>query len=684
MADGIEIARAYVTIVPSMQGSQQTIAQELGASAGSAAKSVGEQSGKDFGNALATGLKTTAAVITGAMAAVTGAAVASAKAFIDTANSVATYGDTIDKESQKMNMSAEGYQEWSFILERNGASIESMTAAMKRLTTSAAEGDEAFAQLGITQEELASMTPEETWNRTILALQGVEDETTRTALATQLLGRGAMELGPTLNMTAEETEALRQQVHDLGGVMSDEAVKDAAAYADELTNMQTAMDGLKNNMMAKFLPGMTSVMEGLSLMFSGNGGIEQIQEGLTNIIGNIASLTPELLTLAQVLITSLLDAFTPQLPMLVSSIFGFISQALVTFTSMIPQLLPVITTGIQGVMSAVFSCLPLIIQSLISLISELVVWLSSGDNVETLVNGIVELVSILATSLADVLPILLPAVIDIISGVAVSLMSPENVQMILESVLYIVGAVVVALVNALPSIGGAIVNYFTNIKNLITTFGGTVKEKVSDLITAIKAKVLTWVNNLKQSFITAFTNIKTKISEITTNIKDMVTKIIEKIKELPDKVVTIGKNLVKGLWNGISDKVDWVIDRIKSMGSRITNAIKDVFGIASPSKVFAEIGGYLAQGLGMGFESEVDGVRADMVDNMNGLTTSMTANVTANGTSGAATVGNTTTYNGGNISINVYGAEGQDINALAKVIAIKLEEMTTRRGVVYG
>lgn len=683
MADGFEVARCYVTIVPSMQGSQRTIAEELGASAGSAAKSVGEQSGKDFGNALATGLKTTAAVITGAMAAVTGAAVASAKAFIDTANSVATYGDTIDKESQKMNMSAAGYQEWSFILERNGASIESMTSAMKKLTTSAAEGDAAFAQLGITQAELATMSPEETWNRTILALQGVEDETTRTALATQLLGRGAMELGPTLNMSAEETEALRQQVHDLGGVMSDEAVASAAEYADQLTNMQTAMDGLKNNMMSQFLPGLSSVMEGLSLMFSGNGGIEQIQEGLNSIIGNIASVTPELMTLAQILLTSLVESFAPQLPTLVSSIFGFISSALTTFTSMIPQLLPVITTGIQGIMSAVFTCLPMIIQSLVSLVSELVVWLASGDNVETLVNGIVELVSILATSLADVLPILLPAVIDIISGVAVSLMSPENVQMILESVLYIVGAVVVALVNALPSIGGAIVNYFSNIKSLIATFGGTVKQKVSDLITAIKAKVLTWVNNLKQSFITAFTNIKTKISEITTNIKEMVTKIVEKIKELPEKVVSIGKNLVKGLWNGISDKVQWVIDKIKSMGSRITNAIKDVFGIASPSKVFAEIGGFLAQGLGVGFEDEVDGVQADMVDDMNGLTATMNTSITAQSPSGAF-AGNTTTYNGGNISINVYGAEGQDVNALANVIAIKLEEMTARKGVVYG
>ena len=88
MANGehIEVAKAYVTIVPSLEGSQQTIATELGAVASPASKEVGEQSGKDFGDALATGIKAAAGVIAAAMTAVVGAAVATGKAFIDTAN----------------------------------------------------------------------------------------------------------------------------------------------------------------------------------------------------------------------------------------------------------------------------------------------------------------------------------------------------------------------------------------------------------------------------------------------------------------------------------------------------------------------------------------------------------------------------------------------------------------------
>lgn len=277
MADGQVIARAYVEIIPSMQGSQKTITQELTGVTEPASKEAGEKSGKSFGDSLAKGLKTTGAVIAGAMAAATGVAVATSKAFIDSAKSVAEYGDNVDKMSQKMGISATAYQEWDFIMQHCGASIESLKPSMKTLANAAVSGSDAFEKLGISQEQIASMSQEELFGATISALQNVEDETTRTALASKLLGRGATELGALFNMSASETEDLRKQVHDLGGVMSDEAVKDAATFSDELQNMDTALSGMKRNVMSQFLPGMSQVMKGLSQLFAGKGGLNDIQ-----------------------------------------------------------------------------------------------------------------------------------------------------------------------------------------------------------------------------------------------------------------------------------------------------------------------------------------------------------------------------------------------------------------------
>lgn len=708
MADSehIEVAKAYVTIVPSMEGSQKIIAEELGASGKDAAKSAGEETGKELGNSIATGLKTTAAVIAGAMAAVAGAAVAAGKAFIDSANDVAAWGDQVDKESQKMNMSAQGYQEWSFILEHAGASIEGMKNSMKKLTVAAEEGNDAFAALGISQEQLASMTPEETWNATIEALQQVQDAGERTALANELLGKGAVELAPLFNMTAEETAELKAQVYELGGVMSDDAVKAAAEYQDQLQNMQTSLKGLKNNIMSQFLPGLSSVMSGLGKLFSGNGGLEEIRAGLADITSNLADLAPQFVELASAIVMSLLDAFGPVLPELLTGIFSFLNEALNGLVALIPSLLPVITQAITSLMQTVFQCLPLITSSLITLITDLVTWLASGDNVKTFSNGIVQLVTALVKQIGMVLPILLPAIVSIISDVATTITTPENIALILEAVLLVVGAVVQALANSIPEFVNYIVGLITNIKNNILQFlnwispsiaqfistalstiqswGSSIKNYITNLISGIITGVTSFLAKLQAGFTSAFASVQAWVSNIVGNIQGFVSNCISALSNLPSTVVSIGENLVKGLWNGISDKVDWVCEKIKGMGKQIEKAIKKVFGIASPSKVFAEIGDYLAQGLGVGFEDGMQDVNADMVGQMEDLTGSMSAEVNAYGVGSSASVGDSTTYNGGAISINVYGAEGQDVNSLADVIAEKLEDMTRRKEAVYG
>ena len=708
MADGmIEVAKATVTLVPNMAGSQGEITSQLTGVAKEASAKAGEEGGSEFGSKFAAALKAGAVAIGAALTAATAAAVATGKAFLNAADDVAELGNTIDKESQKMNMSASAYQEWDFILEHAGASIEGMKTSMRRLTTAAEEGNEAFTALGISQDDLANMSPEEVWNATIAALQNVEDESQRTVLASQLLGRGATELAPLFNMTAEETEELRAQVYELGGVMSDDAVKAAAEYEDQLQNMRTSLKGLKIAMMSQFMPGLSTVMEGLASLFAGKGGLEQVQEGLADIVSNITELAPEFFGIAETIINSLISGFAPLLPSLASAIFSFIDQGIVTFTGMIPQLTPVITSGLTQIGKSITRSLPVLLTSLIQMTKDLVTWLASGNNVKTLVDGILQLISIISGSLADALPILLPAIVNIISQVAQSLTDPSNVNMIVNSALMIVGAVVVALAQALPDIGGLLVELSNNIMtiqaqlwdwtinvvregvsiiiNVVRNWGASLGGYISGLISNVRSSISNWISNLAASFSTGFNNIRNGASNIINNIRGMVSNILSNLRQLPSQVITIGRDLVRGLWDGISDKVDWVVDRIRGMGTRITNAIKRVFGIASPSKVWADqIGQYLPLGLYEGFEDSMSDVESDIVSDMDGLTAEMTATVQANGTRGAAMYDSGETINSGNNVINVYAAEGQDVNNLADEIAFRLEEMTKRKGAVYA
>lgn len=647
MANGehIEVAKAFVTIVPSLEGSQRTITEELTGVTSEASEKAGAEGGSKFGNKFASAIKGTTAVIGAAMAAATGAAIATGKAFVSAANDVSQYGNNVDKMSQKMGISAQAYQEWDFIMQHAGANIEGMKTSMLKLTKAAESGDEAFAALGISQEQLASMNQEEIFSATIKGLQDIQDEGQRTVLANKLLGKGAVELAPLLNMSSSEIDNMREQVHELGGVMSDDAVKAAATYQDELQNMNTALDGVKKNMVSKFLPGMSQVMNGLSKVFSGNGGIEEIRKGLENVVGNISALAPQFLSLASVIINSIIAGFGPMLPQLVSSIFSFLTQGLLTITSMVPQLAPVIVEGIKGVATALFSALPVLVQALIEMSQELVLWLSSGNNVKIFIDGILQLVSILAEGLADSLPILLPAIVNIIGQIADSLTDPKNVNMILKSILYIVGAIVVALVKALPEIGGVVVQLSLNITNQLKSWGEGIIGFFTGLWTRVKEGAAQGLENLKEKFRSIFETVK-----------NTVKSGIDKIKSF--------------------FKFEWSLPKIKLPHFKISGSFSlnppkvPSFGISWYAKAMNEpllLNGATIFGMNNGKLLGGGEAGSEMIVGTNKLMEMMRAAV----------------GDGQPININVYGAEGQDVNELAEKIAYKLEDLKDRKERVW-
>ena len=256
-----------------------------------------EEKAEGFGKKLKTGLGTAAKAGGIAIGAIATGTAALGTAMVKGAGEVASYGDNIDKMSQKMGISAQAYQEWDAIMQHSGTTIDGMQRGMITLSKAAETGSDAFAKLGLSQEDVASMNQEELFAATIKGLQGMEEGSERAVLAQQLLGGAAKELGPLLNTSAEETEAMRQRVHELGGVMSDDAVKAAAAYQDSLQDMTTSFDGLKRGLFANFMPGITEVMQGITDIFSGDpdSGVGKVSTGISNLIKRISEGMPKLL-----------------------------------------------------------------------------------------------------------------------------------------------------------------------------------------------------------------------------------------------------------------------------------------------------------------------------------------------------------------------------------------------------
>jgi len=526
-----------------------------------------EKKGSSFASKLGTGMATAGKVAGAALAATTAATIAGGKAFVDGVSSMAAYGDNIDKMSQKMNMSAEAFQEWDFVMQHNGTTIESMQASIKTLSNAAENGSEAFEQLGLSQEEISNMSGEELFSATITALQDVESETQRTALAGKLLGRGATELGALLNMTAEDTEAMKQQAHELGGVLSDDAVKSAAQFQDSLQNMQTSMNGVKNNLLSSFLPSMSTVMDGLSQVFSGDAekGLKDVEKGVGDLATNISKQAPKFIQIGGTIINALVSSITQNLPVLLQS--GL--------------------SAVKTIGEGIISNLPAILDAGILLIKEIAMGLV--ENAPVLIDTALTLVVTLATGIGEAAPDLIPAIVDVILLIVEKLTEPNTITQLVNATFVLMGGIATGIIRAIPSIVKTIPqlvknlvlsiqqnfpqivsslfallsDLFVEVTSAISEAMGTDLQTVGDGLRAIGETITNAFNNIKSWFSDLGTNLATSVSNMWANIKQFFTDGLNGARTIVETILTSIKDKFSSILEGAKEIVRGAIETIK-------------------------------------------------------------------------------------------------------------------------
>lgn len=506
-----------------------------------------ESKGQSFGQTLGAVVATGAKVATAAIAATTTAVIAGSTAFVNGVASSAEYADSIDKMSAKMGFGIESFQEWQYVAQLSGTSMESLKAGMKTLATAVETGSDAFDKLGLSQEQLAGMSQEEVFDATVRALMNVEDQTERTYLASQLLGKGATELGPMLNMTEEDLDSLKQEAHDLNGVLSEDQVKAGAAFQDSLTGMQTALRGLKNNMMSEFFPSFTKVMDGLALIFSGDdGGLALIDEGVDDFIERLNEVAPKALEVGAKILGSLISSISTNLPKLISSGSGITSEL------------------IQGIISA----LPSLMQAAILLIQEVGSALLS--NAPMLLSTALELVIMLAQFLTDSAPSLLPAIVAIVSEIASALTAPDTLSVLISVALQLILALAQGILLATPDLVAIIPEVYANVITTVIAIFPDLLSAVVDLLGILGAEVFAIIGGLLGM---NYDQISNALSNVGSLISSGFATIVSFFSNLKTNVTSI----VSNLWTTITSKFTSGLNTAKSTVSSVLNAIKSTF-----------------------------------------------------------------------------------------------------------
>lgn len=699
-----------------------------------------EESTSSFGDKLKGGLSKASSIAVGAVGAITAAGTALTGTMVKGASDLAVYGDEIDKASQKMGISAQAYQEWDAILQHSGASIGSLQASMRTLAKATEEGSDAFEQLGISQEELESLNTEDLFARVISGLQEMGEGSERTVLATQLLGRGAVELGALLNTSAEDTEAMRLRVHELGGVLSDEAVKSSAAFQDNLQDMKTAFSGIKNGIMSDMLPGITSLMAGFTSLIAGEKGAEDsLKKGFDSVFQNIKNGIKKFSSIGKSFLPVLVQSIVDALPEMAESAVDIITTIGEIIVENAPALIEAALNILQTISDGIIENIPLFAAMITQVISEIALMLSNPDTLTSLLTAVLTILQTIATSIVENIPTLvetammvinniltfittnLPMFIDVAIQIIMALMNGliealpallgylptiinslvttllsmlpllvdagvkllvalvQNLPLIIRTIVAkmpeIITSVIRALTDMIPELVAAGVTLLTSLIDNLPVIITTIVEALPQIITSVVNGLLGMIPQIVEAGVTLLTSLITNlpeiIVEIVSSLPEIISAIVDGIIGAVPQLITAGGDLIRGLWQGISNVGEWLREKISGFFGGVVSSIKKFFGIASPSKVFAGIGEMLDRGLAKGVE-EYAGLAVDAAEDMaEGVYDATNKNYDFTATGNVDSQGNPVGRWNAPI-INVYGAEGQDVDELAEIVSEKI------------
>ena len=251
---------------------------------------------------------------------------------------------------------------------------------------------------------------------------------------------------------------------------------------------------------------------------------------------------------------------------------------------------------------------------------------------------------------------------------------------------------VVTFFSQLP---GQIWNWLVNAYNNVVSWGSNMFSKAIEVGSNFISNIITWVQQLPGRFSTWLNDTISKVGSFASNLgsralqagQNMVNNIVNAVKNLPSKMKEIGKNIVEGVWNGITGMGSWISSKVSGFFSGIVDGAKKALGIHSPSRVFKDqVGKYIAEGVGVGIEENSSGVM-DQVRKMNDGILDESKNIDL--VSLNRTIDNTITYKTPNITTNESSMSNRNTteNAIFQIIAdgqVLAEVVTPYQDVMNG
>ena len=693
MAEGTELAKAYVQILPSMEGFQGKLEAAMGGSADAAGKSSGASFGGAFASAAGVAVKAGAAAVTAGVAGVSALTKSAVDAYADF-EQLSGGVETLFKESAEtvQKYAADAYQTAGLTANEYMETVTSFSASLLQ----SLDGDTAKSA-DIANQAIVDMS--DNANKMGTSMEAIQNayqgfaKQNYTMLDNLKLGYGgtktemerlladASELsGQTFNLDsyADVIEAIHV-IQDNMGISGTTAKEAGETIQGSLAMTKSAWENLVAGMAnpdADIGGLVTKFVDSAKL--AGENLIPVIKTALEGAGTLISELAPEIFEM-------LPDILNDALPGLTDAVNKTITGVVPALANGFAENLPYI---ISSTLDALETALPQLGKAGKSIVSALGTAIS--ENLPEMLESAMELVTALATDIGESLPKVLPQIASLIVDIAKTLTAPENLTPMIEAALGIIKGLADGILEALPTLVRAVSQIISNIMTILTeempkllTMG---QEVLTSLITGILDNLpllvqvafdlvdslVTFVlENIPQLLELASQIILALVQGITENlpkiaegagelIPKIIATVVDKLPEIIDtgfeitvelvkgilkalpKIVesvvqligsmcikfteydwlSLGKNLILGIKDGVVQYAYELINAVTNAGKEAYNAVKDFFGIASPSKLMRDnIGAFLPAGIAAGItanENEVTDAMDDMVADVAG------------------------------------------------------------------
>ena len=444
-----------------------------------------------------------------------------------------------------------------------------------------------FEDLGIKIKDSAGnlRQPNEIFEDVADIFHNTEDGIGKTALAVELFGKSGADLIPMLNDGKAGLKAFYAEAERLGLALSNEMIAKGDAFSDQLENIGEQVKGVKLQLGAALIPALSAATEKISKVIDKITKWVQEKPELAATIGNIAMTTGKWIAILGTAAIAI----------------GSVAFIILQFRKAFRAMSDAVTIGI----------------SIFKNIKNTFLVVDKAMKGYTKTQKLATVATKLFNKALKANPILtIISLIIALGAVVYSVIKNwDKIAAWFKKLWDAIVGIFKAAWEAIKKVWSTVTGWFSNLWGGIKAGAGKAWEGIKNTINKAREGVQKAWGSVKGWFSNLWGNVKSGISNAWGGIKDWFSNLqpVEWMRGAWENVGTFfenlgprfyewGKNLLQGLWNGITSMVDKIVEGMKNIGRRIANGFKSILGINSPSRLFAEYGLNITQGLVVGLD----------------------------------------------------------------------------------